>query len=194
VELGGAGGIYKGLVSNIARPADLVGHRKELHTAIDDVHGHGYEVMRSAMDADLRTYLPDDILVKVDRASMDVSLEVRVPMLDPNVVAWSRTHPVPTRGGTSPKWPLREILLRRVPSELIDRPKMGFGVPVGSWLRGPLRSWADGLLDPQMIAQDGLLNPKPIRDMWSAHQRGGVDLGFPLWTVLMFQAWRQRWS
>lgn len=194
VELVGAGGIYKGMVSNIARPVDLVGHRKELHTAIDDVHGYGHEVMRSAMGADLRTYLPDDILVKVDRASMDVSLEVRVPMLDPNVVAWSRDHPVPTRGGTTPKWPLREILLRRVPSEFIDRPKMGFGVPVGSWLRGPLRAWADFLLDPQVITQDGLLNPKPIRDMWSAHQRGRVDLSFPLWTVLMFQAWRQRWS
>lgn len=144
------------------------------------------------MALDLLTYLPDDILTKVDRAAMAVSLETRVPMLDHRVVefAWTLPMAIKTNAGR-PKWPLREVLYRYVPRELIERPKVGFGIPVGQWLRGPLRDWAEDLLDPKMIAAEGLLDPVPIRQAWQRHLTGRSDHQYELWSVLMFQAWRQ---
>lgn len=143
---------------------------------------------------DQATYLPDDILVKVDRASMAMSLEVRAPLLDHRIVEWAWQLPRDLRTDRSVgKRLLRRVLARYVPPALTERPKTGFGIPVGEWLRGPLRDWAEALLDPRRLAADGLIEPAPVRQAWQEHVRGRQDHAARLWIVLMLQAWRERW-
>ena len=136
------------------------------------------------------SYLPDDILAKVDRASMAVSLETRVPFLDHRVAELAARIPLSlkVRGGKG-KWIVRELLYGMVPKALVERPKAGFGIPVGEWIKGPLRPWAEDLLSPSSLAADGLLDPAIVRRRWADHLSGRRDSTPALWAVLMLQAW-----
>jgi asparagine synthase (glutamine-hydrolysing) len=143
---------------------------------------------------DQLTYLPDDILTKVDRATMAASLEARTPFLAPDIVdlAWSLPRSLRVRDG-QPKFILRELLARRVPRALFERPKMGFGVPVGAWLRGPLRDWAEPLLETAALERFGLLKPATVRRVWQEHLAGRSEHEYRLWPILSLQAWCRAW-
>lgn len=188
--------LYLSLVSEWRDPAEVVrgetGRVQEPPSLLDDpVPSQGVEEgPLRMMYRDSLTYLPDDILCKVDRAAMAVSLETRVPFLDHRVaeLAWLLPLGMKIRGGQG-KWALRQVLYRHVPRELIDRPKAGFGIPVGQWLRGPLRAWAANLLDEKRLRSEGYFYSAPIRTRWAEHMSGRRDHTASLWAVLMFQAW-----
>ncbi len=148
------------------------------------------DVSEQMMFLDLMTYLPDDIMVKVDRAAMAVSLETRAPFLDHEVAefAWSLRPDQKIRGRTG-KWLLRQVLYQYVPREMIDRPKMGFGIPIGAWLRGPLRNWAEGLLTPEKLARQQAVDPAVILRRWKEHLSGTRSWTEAIWSVLVYQAW-----
>jgi len=148
------------------------------------------EPMQGMMLVDFCNYLVDDILVKVDRASMAVGLEVRAPFLDHRIVELAWSLPLAMRYGPGGgKLVLRELLQRHVPRELTDRPKKGFGVPIADWLRGPLQEWAHELLGSKRLQQDGLLNANAVAKLWRQHLCGWRDHSDVLWSILMFQAW-----
>lgn len=184
--------LYRGMVSHWAEPANIVLGATEPASVITGAAPNllGLNDVERMMALDMLSYLPDDILAKVDRAAMGVSLETRVPFLDHRVVefAWSLPLHYKLRNGVT-KWPLRQVLYRHVPRELIERPKMGFGVPIDQWLRGPLRDWAESLLSESRLRQEGFFDPTPIRRKWAEHLSGQRNWQYHLWDVLMFQAW-----
>ncbi|MEI8395096.1 MAG: asparagine synthase (glutamine-hydrolyzing) [Rhodospirillaceae bacterium] len=187
--------LFRRLISLWPEPERLVPGVAEPHGALWD------ESLRSEFPdftarmqmLDTVSYLPDDILTKVDRASMAVALEARVPLLNHKVVefAWRLPLALKIREGQS-KWLLRQVLYRHVPRALVDRPKQGFSIPLAGWLRGPLRDWAESLLTPAALSEDGLLDPVPIRRAVVEHMTGRRDHAHALWAVLMLQAWRAR--
>ena len=184
--------MYRALVSAWKDPAGMVirGHEPPTLLTGLDTAAPSDDILEQMMYWDLRTYLPGDILTKVDRASMAVSLEARVPLLDHRVVelAWRLPLDYKLRGGRA-KWVLRQVLDRHVPARLIDRPKRGFSVPLEAWLKGPLRDWAEALLDRDRLVREGFLNPEPIRKSWREFQSGSRRWQSQLWIILMFQAW-----
>jgi len=185
-------GFYQSLASQWQQPEKLVIGAKEPSTLISDIscwpQTDSFQHAMMAMDA--QTYMADDILVKVDRAAMANSLETRVPMLDHRIVelAWKMPLDYKIRHGEG-KWLLKQVLFRHVPRQLIERPKMGFRLPLHDWLRGSLRDWAEALLDEKLLLQQGYFYPVPIRRMWTEHLSGKYNHQDQLWNILMFQAW-----
>lgn len=201
LNAGSIGDMYRSLLSAWQQPEDLLAEDLLVdRPANDDVNGRildGGEpthLLDRMMLADQLMYLPDDLLAKVDRASMAVSLEVRAPLLDHRVVefSWRLPRSLKVRGALG-KWVLRQVLYRRVPRAIVERPKMGFSVPVDRWLRGPLRQWAESLLSCATLRGTGLLNEAEIGRAWRELQDGRRPAGAALWAVIMFQAWRARW-
>jgi asparagine synthase (glutamine-hydrolysing) len=188
--------MYLNLVSHWGDPS-IVRQATELPTPITDRSRRARlpSYVERMMYLDQITYLPDDILVKLDRASMGVSLEARVPLLDHRVVefAWRVPLSMKIREGQS-KWLLRQLLYRHVPRELVDRQKMGFGVPIGDWLRGPLRDWAESLLAEDRLRREAFFDPQRIREKWDEHLTGKRAWQHHIWDVLMFQAWLETWT
>ena len=184
--------LYARLVVHWKDPLSAVAGAEQRATALDESSAPDElrGVVERMMILDTVTYLPDDILVKVDRATMAVSLEGRAPLLDYRVFefAWRLPLNMKIRDGRG-KWILRQVLNQYVPQALIERPKMGFGIPLAAWLRGPLRDWAESLLDERRLEQEGFLRPEPIRRKWLEHVRGEREWHYYLWDVLMFQAW-----
>ena len=189
--------IYRRLVSQWEQPDAIAARGHEPLGPLWDsaIAGDFPHIVPRMQFLDMVTYLPDDILTKVDRATMAVGLEGRVPLLDHRVVAYSWSLPLgfKVRAGRG-KWLLRRVLDRYVPKPLIDRPKMGFGVPIDAWLRGPLRAWAESLLAPSRLRLYGFVRSEPVRQAWLEHLEGRRNWQYPLWTVLMLQAWRERWA
>ncbi|MFM7449778.1 MAG: asparagine synthase (glutamine-hydrolyzing), partial [Leptolyngbyaceae cyanobacterium] len=185
-------GLYNNLVSAWKTPTQVVLNAATVSPSLllaqdwPNLPDHTHQIMY----LDTITYLPDDILVKLDRASMGVSLESRVPLLDHRLVefAWSLPLSFKIRQSQS-KWLLRQVLYQYVDPRLIDRPKTGFGIPIGDWLRGPLRDWAESLLNEHRLQQEGFFNPQPIRQKWQEHLSGSRNWQYHLWAVLVFQMW-----
>ncbi len=185
--------MYLRLISHWREPERLVGMAEPpTHFTSPRPGPVSEQILTRIMFLDGVTYLPDDILTKLDRASMAVALEGRVPLLDHRVVefSWSLPLSLKVREG-KPKWPLRQVLFRHVPHALVERPKHGFAVPLGEWLRGPLRPWAEEHLSPARLREEGVLAPDLVARRWAEHLAGGRNWQYSLWNVLMFQLWHQ---
>ncbi|MCC6244305.1 MAG: asparagine synthase (glutamine-hydrolyzing) [Gemmatimonadaceae bacterium] len=188
-----ASSFYRGLLSSWRTPGQVVTTASDLPTALmQPVPRSKGGLLPELMLRDQVSYLPDDILVKVDRAAMAASLESRAPFLDHRVaeLAWT-LRPDQWRRGGSAKWIVKQLLYRYVPRAIVERPKQGFGIPLAAWLRGPLRPWAEELLSPAALRDAGLLNAVPIRRAWDEHVSGSRNMAPSLWFILMFQAWRR---
>lgn len=185
---------YLSLISHWKSPQDIVVGANEPSAVLNKlIEKKELDFISQMMYADAVSYLPGDILTKVDRAAMGVSLETRAPFLDHRVVeaAWKLPFSMKIQGDQG-KWILRQILYKYVPKEMIERPKMGFGAPIDSWLRGPLKEWAEALLDEDQLKREGFLNPAPIRQKWEEHLSKKRNWQYHLWNVLMFQAWLEK--
>jgi len=192
------GEMYRSLLSaGWQHPEDLLaeGHGGEDATEQIVDGREPRQLLDRMMLADQMTYLPDDLLAKLDRASMAASLEVRAPLLDHRVVeySWRLPREMKLRGQVG-KWALRQVLYRRVPKEIIERPKMGFSVPIGRWLRGPLRTWAEDLVFGDGLRASGLFDMSEVSRVWKKVQEGHQSAGTPLWAIVMFLAWKPRWQ
>jgi asparagine synthase (glutamine-hydrolysing) len=196
LALDNADALYRRLVSHW-EPSDLMPGVEETRGVLWNpaIRSDFPDLLDRMQFLDLVTYLPDDILTKVDRTSMAIALEVRVPLLDHRVIefGWRLPQSAKIRGGAT-KWLLRQVLYRHVPKELIERPKMGFGVPLGDWLRGPLREWAENLLSEKSLQAGGFFDAIQVRRHWHEHLSGQRNWQYLLWDVLMFEAWRERWG
>jgi asparagine synthase (glutamine-hydrolysing) len=198
LELQTEDGMYRRWLSRFERPGDILkGAAGEPVIPLTDpaLQPPGsFDFASKMMAQDALSYLPNDILVKVDRASMACSLEARAPLLDRRVFdfAWSLPLSLKIRGGEG-KWLLRQVLARHVPPALFERPKQGFSIPVAEWLRGPLRDWAESLLETQALEGDGLLNTGAVHALWAEHLEGRGNHAEKLWSVLMLQSWKKRW-
>jgi len=184
--------LYLGLVSHTRNPSEYVIGSYEPKTKLNNVPSNfkSLDNVEKMMALDLITYLPDDILVKIDRAAMSNSLETRVPFLDHRVVEFAWKLPISLKiRDKQTKWILRQILYKYVPRKLIERPKMGFGVPIGNWLRGPLKDWAENLINKNRLICEGYFNPELIYKIWQEHQSNQRNWEYLLWNILMFQAW-----
>jgi len=184
--------LYYILCSNWQNPSEVVIDAKEPGTLLTQFKPELGKIdnQQKMMVLDFLTYLPDDILVKVDRSAMASSLETRAPFLDHKLIeyVWRIPQSYKLRNGHG-KWILKKILGQYVPNNLIDRPKMGFGVPIENWLRGPIKDWAENLLNEKKLKQDGIFNSKIIRDKWQDHLSGKKNWHHDLWNILMFQSW-----
>ena len=186
--------IYRSLISHWKSPGEVVSHSQEPKTILTgEIGGVSInDIEQRMMLLDGLTYLPDDILVKVDRAAMGESLETRVPLLDHRVVefAWRLPLKMKIRDRTG-KWLLRKLLTKHVPQELFERPKMGFAIPLDGWLRGPLRDWAEDLLSEKRLNEEGIFDTQIIRSTWAGHLEGKSGVAYQLWDVLVYQSWAQ---
>jgi len=197
LPLAGPEEIYRHLVSQWPEPqAVVIGGQEPQIPLLDPAwQPKGLGFAERMMYGDALSYLPNDVLTKVDRAGMAVSLEARAPLLDYNLFeyVWTLPPEMRVRNGQG-KWLLRRVLSRYVPAELFERPKQGFTVPIGEWLRGSLKDWAEDLLGEKRLADEGWLNPAPVRVAWEEHLQGRGRHAHKLWTVLMFQSWHERWQ
>ena len=188
---------YLRTVSTWPTPESLVIDGRDPGATWDEARmGQAFpDTLDRLMALDTVTYLPDDILVKVDRATMGTSLEARAPLLDHRVYEWAWRQPQALKiADGEGKWLLRQVLGRHVPRQVFDRPKMGFAIPLGDWLRGPLRGWAEALLDPARLRAEGYLRPEVVTATWQAHLAGRGAHEARLWSVLMFEAWLEAWQ
>jgi asparagine synthase (glutamine-hydrolysing) len=187
--------LYSSLVRNWKNPEEALLHSEEYIDNFEAMYKFPCKlgISEKMMYLDSQSYLPDGVLVKVDRAAMAVSLETRAPFLDHRVVetSWRLPADMKIRNGDG-KWPLRQLLYKRVPKSLIERPKTGFGVPLGAWLRGPLRDWGESLLDESRLKQGGFFDHAVIRKKWDEHQKGMKSFENEIWNVLMFESWREK--
>ena len=185
---------YLGMLSHWTDPDDIVLDGFEYKGVLwdEELESKVPDFLDRMQFKDILTYLPDDILTKVDRATMAVGLEARVPIIDHRIVefSWRIPRKMKIRNGES-KWLLKQVLNRYVPKELVDRPKMGFGVPLDAWLKGPLREWADDILTESNITKYGLVNPAPITKIWNEHKLGQGKWHYLLWDVIMLHAWAE---
>lgn len=189
--------LYRRLVSHWDKPSDLVIGANEPDTVLSKpfLQPRTTRHIEKMMAMDMLNYLPDDILVKVDRAAMAVSLETRVPFLNHRIVEFAWKLPLDFKlKGNEGKWILRQVLYKHVPRQLIERPKMGFGVPIGDWLRGPLKEWADDLLAEHRLRNEGFFNSQMVKEKWEQHISGKRNWQYLLWDILMFQSWHSEQS
>jgi asparagine synthase (glutamine-hydrolysing) len=195
LEAGDARGLYRRLMSHWASPERVVLGACEPLTPITDPDWPPplSDCAELMMLLDILTYLPDNNLAKLDRAAMAVSLETRAPLVDHRLVEFAARVPLSMKiQGRTGKLLLRALLERHLPRETFERQKMGFGVPVGAWIRGPLREWAEALLAPSRLARDGYFDVQQVRDEWQSHLSGRTNSQYRLWSILMFQAWLEQ--
>ena len=184
--------MYWRLISQWKQPDHVLRNVQEYQTRASNQNAWptAQSFTEQMMMLDTLQYLPDDILVKLDRASMWVGLEARVPMLDHSVFefAWALPEKLKIRNGTG-KWILKKLLERYLPRHLFDRPKMGFGIPIGQWLREDLKEWAEDLLNSTRLTHEGYFKPETVHQVWQEHLAGRRNHQHMLWPLLMFQAW-----